>query len=416
MPGRVGSAAPNQKGVVMMTIRMKAVRSACLSGAAAIGLVAVSVPAAAQSLDELRRQVEILTRRIEQLEAERRARPPAAPAETEGLVESGTDDIRLTLSGQVNRGVLFADNGSDSEVFHVDNDNSSTRFRFIGEGDLNDDITVGTQIEIQFESNSTADISFNQSDATDAEITERKLELYFDSDRFGRVWLGQGDTASNSTSEVDLSGTSVVAYSGIGDMAGGLEFENGTKIKDAFSNFDGLSRDDRLRYDTPNFGGFVASASSVESDDWDAALRFSGEIGSVRTAAAVAYADSNTFEQINGSASVRLPSGLNVTVAAGTRDIDGRSGDDPLFYYAKIGQQLDIFDVGQTALAIDFAQTDDLDALGDEFTSYGAFVVQNLDPVAAELYLGVRNHALEPASGPDPHDIIAVLAGARIKF
>lgn len=399
-----------------MTIRNTAVRTACLGGAAAIGLTAFSDPVSAQSLDELRRQVEILTQRIEQLEAEQRSRPAAAPAGTEGLVESGEESIRLTLSGQVNRGVLFADNGSDSEVFHVDNDNSSTRFRFVGEGDLNNDITVGTQIEIQFESNSTADISFNQSDAADAEITERKLELYFDSDQYGRVWLGQGDTASNSTSEVDLSGTSVVAYSAIADMAGGLEFDNGREIGDAFSNFDGLSRDDRLRYDTPNFGGFSLSASSVESDDWDGALRFSGEIAGIRTAAAVAYANSDDFEQINGSASVLLSSGLNFTAAAGTRDLDAAGRDDPFFYYVKVGQRLDIFDIGQTRLAIDFTQADDVEADGEESTSYGAFVVQTLDPVATELYLGVRNHALDLDSGGDPDDLIAVLAGARIKF
>ncbi len=401
----------------MMTIRIDAVRAACLSGAAVIGLTAFSAPASAQSLDELRRQIEILTQRIEQLEAQQRSRPAAAPVGAEGLVESGEDDIRLSLSGQVNRGVLFADNGTDSEVFHVDNDNSSTRIRFVGEGDLNDDITVGTNIEVQFESNSTAAISFNQSGSSDTNnFTERKLELYFDSDQFGRVWLGQGDTASNSTSEVDLSGTSVVGYSGIADLAGGLEFDNGREIGDAFSNFDGLSRDDRLRYDTPNFGGFALSASAVESDEWDAALRFSGEIGGVRTAAAVAYADSNTFEQINGSVSVLLSSGLNFTAAAGTQDLDAAGRGDPFFYYVKVGQRLDIFDIGQTRLAVDFTQADDVEADGEEFTSYGAFLVQNLDPVATELYLGVRNHALDLDSGSDPDDLIAVLAGARIKF
>ena len=402
---------------IPMTIRKTGVRAACLGGVAAIGLTALSVPASAQSLVELRRQVEILTQRIEQLEAEQRSRPAGAPAGAEGLVESGNDDIRLTLSGQVNRGVLFADNGSDSEVFHVDNDNSSTRVRFVGEGDLNDDITVGTQIEVQFESNSTAAISFNQSGSAGPDnFTERKLELYFDSDQFGRVWLGQGDTASNNTSEVDLSGTAVVGYSGIADLAGGLEFDNGTQINEAFSNFDGLSRDDRLRYDTPNFGGFTVSASAVESDEWDAALRFSGDIGGVRAAAAVAYADSINFEQINGSASVLFQSGLNFTAALGTRDLDTPGRDEPFFYYVKAGQRLDVFDIGSTALAIDITQADEVNADGEEFTSYGAFVVQNLDPVATELYLGVRNHTLDTPGGSDPDDIIAVLAGARIKF
>jgi len=44
------------------------------------------------------------------------------------------------------------------------------------------------------------------SEAGPNNFTERKLEIYFDSKRLGRLWLGQGDTASNGTSEVDLSG------------------------------------------------------------------------------------------------------------------------------------------------------------------------------------------------------------------
>jgi len=42
------------------------------------------------------------------------------------------------------------------------------------------------------------------SEAGPNNFTERKLEIYFDSKRLGRLWLGQGDTASNGTSEVDL--------------------------------------------------------------------------------------------------------------------------------------------------------------------------------------------------------------------
>ena len=403
----------------MMTNRLRKIRSACLGGVAAIGLTALSAPATAQSLEELRRQVDILTQRIEQLESERRTAGGAAPAGQAGVVESGEESIRLTLSGQVNRGVLYADNGTDSEVFHVDNDNASTRIRFVGEGDVNSDITVGTQIEVQFKSNSTAAISFNQDDpAGPNNFTERKLELYFDSDRFGRVWLGQGDTASNGTSEVDLSGTAIVGYSGIADLAGGLAFDNDRQIGDAFSNLDGLGRNDRLRYDTPSFGGVSVSASAVKTDDWDAALRFSGDVAGVRTAAAVGYADSASdgFEQINGSASVLLSSGLSFTAAVGTRDLDAAGRDDPFFYYVKLGQQLDVFDIGRTALAIDFTQADDVEADGEELTSYGAFLVQTLDPVATDLYLGIRNHELDVTGGPDPDDVFAVLAGARIKF
>ncbi len=71
-------------------------------------------------------------------------------------VISGKQGVKLTVSGQVNRGLLYVDNGDQDDLFHVDNDNSSTRVRFVGTGALTEDITVGSQIEVQFESNSTA--------------------------------------------------------------------------------------------------------------------------------------------------------------------------------------------------------------------------------------------------------------------
>lgn len=334
-------------------------------------------------------------------------------------VVTGPSHLKLSISGQVNRGVLFVDDGNETEIIHVDNDNSSTRIRFVGSGAYNEDITVGTQIEVQFESNSTADVRIDGSapGGTDG-FTERKLELFFDHARFGRLWLGQGDTASNGTSEVDLSGTGVIGYSGIADLAGGIEFGGfgvGPTIGTVYSNFDGLSRDDRIRYDTPSFSGFKLSASHADSRKSDIAARFSGDIGGgLKLAAAVAYAVNGSIDsQVNGSLSLRHRSGLNVTAAAGQRELD-TGPQDPFFWYAKLGY---IWGggIGDTAFAIDYAQADDVDQVNDEFTAYGAFVVQKVDGISTELYLGIRNHELDrPGSNFD--DIVAVLAGARIKF
>ncbi len=346
------------------------------------------------------------------------AAQPAGPAQA-AEISSGTDSVKLSISGQVNRGVLYVDDGGETEILHVDNDNSSTRLRFIGSAAYDEEITVGTQIEVQFESNSTADIKIDGSAPGGSNsFTERKLELFFDHARFGRLWLGQGDTASNGTSEVDLSKTGVVGYSGIADMAGGIEFGGlgvGPQINEVFSNFDGLSRDDRIRYDTPSFGGFSLAASHAESRKSDIAARFSGDIGAGLTlAAAVGYAiNGNVDSQVNGSLSLRHSSGFNVTAAAGQQDLQVGTRD-PFFWYAKLGY---IWGggIGDTAFAIDYAAADDVAQLNDEFTAIGAFVVQNVDRIATELYLGVRSHELDrPGSNFD--DIVAVLAGARIKF
>ncbi len=397
-----------------------------LSLAAAVLSAGIAVPASAQNLEELRAQINALQVQVEKLAAQQKAleEKEAGLAAEESAVTSGGNRVKLTLSGQINRGVLFADNGEDSEIFHVDNDNSSTRLRLIGTGQLTDDISVGTQIEVQFESNSTAAISFHQSGpAGPNNFTERKLELYADSLSLGRLWVGQGDTASNGTSEVDLSGTTVVTYSGIGDMAGGLEFRRdsagavGPRITDVFSQMDGLSRDDRLRYDTPSLGGFKASVSSIDGGAWDLAGRFSGDVSGTKVAGAIAYANASSrqgFEQYNGSVSVLLPMGINFTAAAGTRDLK-RAGDDPVFYYGKLGYTFDATELGSTAVAIDYSKVDDLSVNGDEFTSYGAFLVQNVDKIATELYVGVRNHELDrPVENFD--DLFAILTGARVKF
>jgi hypothetical protein len=381
----------------------------------------------AQTLDELKAQVREMSKRLQELEAKQEQLEENTDAAAPGWpgVTSGKKGVKLTVSGQVNRGLLYVDNGDQDDFFHVDNDNSSTRVRFVGTGVLTDDITVGSQIEVQFESNSTAAISIDQDgSAGPNNFTERKLELYVDSKRFGRLWLGQGDTASNGTSEVDLSGTDVIAYSGTADMAGGIAFSDnnvlGPEIGDVFSNFDGLSRDDRVRYDTPSFSGFKGSVSTIEGGAVDAALRFSGEFSGTKVVAAAAWADasskdSNNFKQYNGSVAVLTPMGISVTAALGTRDMDDATGDDPLFYYAKLGYTFDAVSFGSTSIAIDYHAVDDLNQDGDEGQAYGVFAVQRYDKVGAEFYIGARNHELDRA-GSDFDDVLAVLVGGRVKF
>ena len=393
-------------------------------------LFVISAPVPASELDDLKAQVQILMQRIELLDAKQKeleAQQATAPAPAK-TVSSGNEDIALEVSGQVNRAALFVDDGDRSKFFHVDNDNSSTRIRFVGKGRLNEDFSVGALVEVQFESNSSADIDIDQDDEVSANnFTERHLTVYLDSKRFGRLWLGQGDTASNGTSEVDLSGTSVVAYSGIADLAGGISFKNAATqaklvtIGGAFSQFDGLSRRDRVRYDTPTIAGFKGSTSFIQEDAWDVALRYSAEYEAIGTkvTAAIAYAHgAQRFDlnQVNGSVSALHSSGLSLTFAAGEQDLDARvAGDNPVTYYIKGGYQFKPFSIGKTYLSADYGTTDDLAAVGDEFGTWGVFGVQKIDKIATELYFGYRNHELD-RPGISVDDINVVAAGVRVKF
>ena len=368
--------------------------------------------------------------------------PASARAVDMDPVDECREDISLAISGQVNRAFLYADNGVVDDFFHVDNDNSSTRIRAEATGHVSCDFEIGAVIEVQFESNSSADIRFKQSGQASANnFTERKLEVWFDSATWGTLWLGQGDTASNGTSEVDLSSTGVIGYSGVADMAGGLEFENGTRIRNVFDNMDGLGRTDRIRYDTPTFAGFTLSASWTDDNEWDVALRFANAFGGHKFAAAASYVDGERGQgfgqdyQISGSASLLFSNGFNLTFAAGMEDDKGvgAAQRNTRFLYGKAGWIFDIVDWGFTAIAADVAYNRNVAARGDEAWSYGAFIVQKIDWVGTELYAGVRMHELDHggvvtlnAAGvnflnqinatANPDNVIAVMTGARVKF
>ena len=335
------------------------------------------------------------------------------------LLSAPVNAVSFKVSGQINRALEYVDNGDESELFHVDNDNSSTRFRFVGSEEIGHGMTVGIVWETQFESNSSSTIDVGQNDDGESEFTERIFEAYF-SGTWGKATIGQGDGAANGTAEVDLSGTSVVTYAGVNDMAGSVTFVDSsgapttTTISDTRNQFDGLSRNDRLRYDTPKLGPVTLSTSVTNGDAWELAARLSTEMeGLGKIAAAIGYVDTEDrttpqYDQIGASISWLHDTGVNLTLSYGTRDTDG--GTEPKNFYAKLG-----YIHGKQAVSIEWGQTDDLAAEGDESSSYGAGYVYNIYK-GVELYAGYRLYELDRASGPNIEDINVLMAGTRVKF
>ena len=230
------------------------------------------------------------------------------------LILPAAQALDFKISGQVNRAVLWGDNGNDDDIKFVDNENSSTRFRFTGENEFDNNWKVGFKWENQMESNSSLDTDIDigeNGDTSDVTFTERHMDVYFEHSRFGKLSLGQGDTASNGTSEVDLSGTTVVNYSSVEDMNGGFNFRDDddnviTSISSAYSNYDGFSRRDRVRYDTPKFGPVYFSGSYMNGQIWDLAGRFAYQWEGVGKLAAAAHwtgADNqrDPYKQYSGS-------------------------------------------------------------------------------------------------------------------
>jgi hypothetical protein len=343
--------------------------------------------------------------------------------------------VDFGISGQINRAILWGDNGDGNDTKFVDNENSSTRFRFTGSNEFDEVWKVGIVWEVQMESNSSIDEEMDigeNGDVGDITFTERKMEFYVGNNSLGKLWLGQGDTASNGTAEVDLSGTDVVAYSSISDVAGGFSFRdsNGdiiltadgstTFIGDAFSNFDGLSRRDRIRYDTPKFWGFYASTSYMNGQTYDFALRSAHQWDSFgKLAAAVGYVpgenNRDPYNQVSGSISFLHNSGINLTFSHGRRDFDGGGRNTATNYYGKVGYQ-----IGKWAFSVDGTQSNRVAQNGDEATSFGGAVVWNIWE-SVQFYGCYRWHELDqdnsnPLNDGDPEDISAVMIGGRVKF
>jgi hypothetical protein len=412
--------------------------------------------------------------------------PGAAPVTPAAPVTSGGNRVTLTLSGQIDRALLYGDDGVNSKLRQVDNNNSSTRIRIVGEARPLEETVAGINLETEIRPNSSATQTLTQNlpqPASAVTYTIRQAEIYGGNPQYGELRLGFGSTASYLTTEVDLSGTAVATYVQVPDFDGGFVFRQtaaalvpggtrgalvlspansyGPAVGSLFQYFDGLQRDDRIRYDTPVFGGFQFATSLIDGGAFDFAGRFAREYDDFRIAAGVGlvFADGRSHgqpgaygyagvpagaggislggtnsapgsptladvtasgsKQLDGSVSVLFKSGLNVTVAGGVRDPQYRDPAgrrlSPDLIYAKLGYQETFFQIGLTAFSVDFAQNDELIFNGDRARAYGIAAVQNIDRFGLEVFVAGRYETLNRAFA-SYHPIIAVMSGGRLRF
>ena len=131
--------------------------------------------------------------------------------------------MRVALSGQVDRLLNLADDGKNTKAYFVDNNVSVSRLRFVATGQVTDDFSIGTNLELAISPNNSGDVSQVNEDGSQKDEF-RKVEAVFKSKSFGEIDFGKGDPATKDIAKLDLSGTDVLAYASTGDPAGGLLF------------------------------------------------------------------------------------------------------------------------------------------------------------------------------------------------
>jgi hypothetical protein len=393
------------------------------------------------------------------------AAPFAGPVSAAGnTIVNGKSQVKVAITGQVSRVVAVVDDGNTTNIHHGSNQFSGNRVRFIGTAKAWESLTIGTRIEFQF-NNRTSNESgnFNAAGAKDedagddkgGDIDARYQDITF-AGKWGKVYVGKGDSASNGTSEVDLSGTILASNPSVADLGfGGSHFivanptftapgegsmpvdvppdpnlqskemrVLGPRASTVFTSFDGLSRTQRVRYDTPSFGGFKVSVGLNQGPRGDAALRYSGSFGGTKVSAAIAWSNrkgtsggtKEVGNQFSGSGSILHSSGLNATVAGGTQERSGDGDSDASMMYFKLGYKAKIFGAGSTNVYVNYQNTEDLATQGDDATYWGFGVVQLLKDYATELFAAFSIADFDDSKSNTYENLTTGLVGARVKF
>ncbi len=377
----------------------------------------------------------------------------------------GNRKVSLTVSGQVNRALLIWDDGKDSDAYVVDDaaPDEGSKVRFSGSAVMKPGWTAGFVIEIGIADAQSLNVSQgNDEGLGENNVLETRLaNWYIESERFGRLTVGQQNSATDGITVIDLSNshTDPVNWH---NLSFNIRSKNGNDTNliwgDLAFGLEGF-KGDFIRYDTPSIYGFIASVAWGEDDTFDAALRFKKEWNSFRVAAGIGYIwvgeDENQnpenislypsdSEIISGSISVmHVPTGLFGNFAAG--EIETKAGrfnpnvtDEGSMWFIQAGIEKRFLPHGATTIYGEYGEYDDiylglsdengvLPGLGPvastEVSRWGFGVVQNFDAAALTLYAVYQHFEAEienPGGGAagvgELEDWEAVIVGSRIKF
>ncbi|OSP56223.1 porin [Pseudoruegeria sp. SK021] len=339
----------------------------------------------------------------------------------------------VTAYGQINPSYLGYDDGEKSQGYApVGNANSTPRFGAVYESSLDTGWDIMGIAEAGYMPRASNAISQLDSDGTDWGFSRsnlRKLEVSFGNETYGNFSFGQGSMASDGIAEIDVSGTDVIGYSHVSDIAGDFFYRqnNGTlsdiTVQSTSTNLDG-SRRLRVRYDTPTFSGITVSGAY--GNDWvgenpddlygDLAARYMSDAGGFQTQAGVGYNwtmpdGGDNFEFWSGSLStLHKATGLNFTVAGGS-EIDS-DGD---YIYTKLGWKADFWDIGSTNFAVDYYDGQNFAENDSDSITYSVMAVQNIQEYAVDVYAIYRVFTYDDTAA-NYQDGQAVMAGVRWQF
>ena len=381
----------------------------------------------------------------------------------------GNRKVSLTVSGYIAQELTFWDDGVESNAYiHGLGPTQASNIRFNGKAAITSDLSAGYMLRIQdLSTNPFAAAGGGAMDQSNAGfgtgLATQFSFAYIESKSFGKVSLGlQPMAAKGAAMFTDASGTMLfdnyTFFSGFPQFSlqtsggaspvtwGNLSFCHSQNLPIG-GDCSGIVMNS-VRYDTPVFGGFTASASWGEDDVWELALRYAGQSAGFKVAFALGYsvstsergagpqvlAHKDTSYLQAGGYIEHVATGLFLHGAYGQEDNGGEllvaSGLpvlDSEHWYVKAGIRRKWSPLGATIVYGDYAEYIDQlgpgaitrGATGSKMTRFGGGIAQEIDAAAMTLYLKYEQYEGEVDGAPTLggiEDLSLVSTGAIINF
>jgi hypothetical protein len=200
----------------------------------------------------------------------------------------GNRKMSLTVYGQVNRAILYWNDGKRSNTYvGLDNHNSASRFGFMGSAKISPAWSAGYSILLDVADGArTSTVSQTQEEGSskgfgaqqrndDHFVRFRDVNFWLENKTVGRLTVGR-ITNSGQNGLIDLGGTSAGVGSDPGCDGGGFSFRNKgsatgalapTKLGDLVFNCGGPIgiRLEGIKYTSPTIAGFIFDATIGEA-------------------------------------------------------------------------------------------------------------------------------------------------------
>ncbi len=416
-----------------------------LSALAAAGLLAGGLATSANAADLGGNCCADLEERVAELEAT--------------TARKGNRKVSLTVSGWVTEQVTWWDDGVESNSYVTGAGTTlGSNVKFTGQATIVPGWTAGYVLHLEMDGSDALTTNQDRPNgpglfAGTANYAQTLQSYWFiKSDTFGKVGIGlQSMVADNAAILVDGSGSLVPANWVAFDVlsfgirakgVGGRGFVQGDRTpggvlgstsSDAALTWGGAGACipgdcygvpvNSVRYDSPVFAGFSASASWGDDDAWDIGLRYAGELHGFKVAATVVYAESTGSESPSFGDSDYTQAGLYIQhigtgifglINYGELDDHATNTDGDTWYF-KGGLRRNWNHLGATVLYGEYMTSDKDDEFNSEFQWWGLGAVQEIDAAAMSLWLKYRNYEFEDNVN-SYEDLSEVTFGALINF